>query len=457
MEETVQTRKRIVAAALCAGAVLLAGRAPAEEAPRRTLEVCGHRLELMTAAEVRALGFPWTDVPEAENAAEHYLRGANALHELKAEPLWREQFEHAVQHGWGQELTALDATLDRAATALAHYRAGAALDRCQLPYAKSPMLAGMLLPSLSKARMAARLLAAEARRYEAKGEYDEAVGNYFVILRLGKHYGNGRTLVDHLVGTACVQVGLNAAFGGLYRHAYPTKKVREFLGKLDKERAGLPDYVHALRSERAFGLGTVDDLMRVGPGGLGLFRGVPAGLTGSESPLQQRLLRILLPDRTVKKDMGRFYDKHIAAAAKPYHEAPPGQDFLEETKPWNLAAHMLLPTLSRSRNVSVRCRALYDALRLALAIKLYQAETGVYPDKLQWLVDDKVVEALPVDPFSGEPFRYRVKDGQFVLYSVGANRKDDGGKVETRPGRAEDVGFNSKMPAAKAYKPLAPE
>ena len=38
------------------------------------------------------------------------------------------------------------------------------------------------------------------------------------------------------------------------------------------------------------------------------------------------------------------------------------------------------------------------------------------------------ISRLPNDLFTGEPYKYRrTDDGQFTLYSVGWNEKDDGG------------------------------
>lgn len=40
----------------------------------------------------------------------------------------------------------------------------------------------------------------------------------------------------------------------------------------------------------------------------------------------------------------------------------------------------------------------------------------------------RFISSLPHDVITGEPYKYRrTDDGQFVLYSVGWNEKDDGG------------------------------
>ena len=64
--------------------------------------------------------------------------------------------------------------------------------------------------------------------------------------------------------------------------------------------------------------------------------------------------------------------------------------------------------------------------RLALALAAYRAEHGRYPPTLDELSGAYLGE-VPSDPFSGEALRYRLHDERCVLYSVGRNRKDDGG------------------------------
>ena len=53
----------------------------------------------------------------------------------------------------------------------------------------------------------------------------------------------------------------------------------------------------------------------------------------------------------------------------------------------------------------------------------------IFPKPLGALVPE-FIEPLPHDIINGEPLKYRrTDDGQFVLYSVGWNGRDDGGAV----------------------------
>jgi hypothetical protein len=68
--------------------------------------------------------------------------------------------------------------------------------------------------------------------------------------------------------------------------------------------------------------------------------------------------------------------------------------------------------------------AIYQRLAtIALALDAYRAEHGEYPASLEAVPSDR----LPVDPYSGEPFRYRRTEAGCVIYSVGPNGQDDDG------------------------------
>ncbi len=74
------------------------------------------------------------------------------------------------------------------------------------------------------------------------------------------------------------------------------------------------------------------------------------------------------------------------------------------------------------------CVALFRAVRLGSALREYHLREGDLPDQLSALVKAKLIKQVPTDPFSGKPPVYRRTDEGFVLYSVGRNLRDDGGK-----------------------------
>jgi hypothetical protein len=68
-----------------------------------------------------------------------------------------------------------------------------------------------------------------------------------------------------------------------------------------------------------------------------------------------------------------------------------------------------------------------DQTILACALERCRLANGKYPKTLAAL-SPRFTEKIPADVCNGEPMKYRMlPDGQFVLYSIGWNEKDDGG------------------------------
>jgi hypothetical protein len=69
----------------------------------------------------------------------------------------------------------------------------------------------------------------------------------------------------------------------------------------------------------------------------------------------------------------------------------------------------------------------FELTSLAFSLAAYRADHGSYPSSLGDLVP-KYVAQVPRDIFVDADLHYRLEDGGYVLYSVGPNGKDDGGK-----------------------------
>lgn len=96
-------------------------------------------------------------------------------------------------------------------------------------------------------------------------------------------------------------------------------------------------------------------------------------------------------------------------------------------------------TLSRAAEAEARRRLLITAL----ALERFHKSHGSYPQELKELVPGQL-KAVPIDFMDGNQLRYRVQAEQYVLYSVGSDCVDNGGKM--RPVR-DSVG-------ASDYEPL---
>jgi len=72
-------------------------------------------------------------------------------------------------------------------------------------------------------------------------------------------------------------------------------------------------------------------------------------------------------------------------------------------------------------------KALFDVTRLGLLVEDYHWQNGDYPESLDVFAPE-FGGTIPVDPMTEKAYVYKSDTESFLLYSVGLNGKDDGGK-----------------------------
>lgn len=103
---------------------------------------------------------------------------------------------------------------------------------------------------------------------------------------------------------------------------------------------------------------------------------------------------------------------------------------------WPMTLWQRWRALQRAEARHKRVVAHERLLRAELAVRCYQAEQGRLPARLEQLVP-KYLQRVPSDPFSGKPIIYRPQGTNWLLYSIGEDGVDDGGK------RAGPSGFGA--------------
>ena len=88
---------------------------------------------------------------------------------------------------------------------------------------------------------------------------------------------------------------------------------------------------------------------------------------------------------------------------------------------------LLIPAVGAAVQAEHRNEALRRAAVARIALQRYRLAHGKLPEMLQQLVPE-FLDRLPSDPFDGKPLRYVVRDGEPIIYSIGADRTDDGGQ-----------------------------
>jgi len=125
------------------------------------------------------------------------------------------------------------------------------------------------------------------------------------------------------------------------------------------------------------------------------------------------------------------YDEITALSGKPYYISRPGMhafDSRQKSLPW----YRRLPengisNISATGLKEASLEALMETARIGLAARIYRAREKHFPTSIADLVPGELPRE-PLDPFTGKPFVYRVDQNGLLVYSLGSNEKDDGGR-----------------------------
>jgi hypothetical protein len=133
-------------------------------------------------------------------------------------------------------------------------------------------------------------------------------------------------------------------------------------------------------------------------------------------------------------------EQRVVSPRKVSQSTAAGNKALQHGWPYNILARMVFPAISSSVKKYAREQSSIDLARTAIALERYRLAHGNYPESLDALAP-QFMEKVPHDIIGGGPLHYRrTDDGQFVLYSVGWNEKDDGGVVSlTKTYRLPDI------------------
>jgi hypothetical protein len=94
---------------------------------------------------------------------------------------------------------------------------------------------------------------------------------------------------------------------------------------------------------------------------------------------------------------------------------------------WAVGWWQNIGTMKRASERHYRIIAQERLLTTELALRCYYADKACAPQRLEDLVPG-YLSAVPQDPFTGRPMTYRAQGTNWVVYSVGPDRIDNGGR-----------------------------
>lgn len=365
---------------------------------------------------------------------------------VKANQANRERIELALEVAKRRRMGMPLVAFDRSATPEAQW---AMLDRVDLAESPSPL--EVSLPHLGQIRRWSRELAADCRIAAESGDADRVVRDLTTMLKLAEFLPEPPLLISQLVDYAVVslvarEIGiLLASYPGLLDQnqleivAAELRHTRTRLNSVDLEWewAILFDWIGRVYSDDGHGNGVVtyaglrstanekpaSTLLRA----VGLVLGAMLGsdLSGAIGSKRELIERLEAARAAAKKDIETMpwlrSGWNIDTVVQ-----DDGAD-MKQVGDFPLA--LLMPSLKNfieSWNVAL---AQIDIAILVTELELYRLRTGDYPHSLSDFVRGKPL-ALPSDVFDGRPIRYLRREGDSPLvYSVGVDGVDDGGRV----------------------------
>lgn len=336
---------------------------------------------------------------------------------------------------------------------------------------KTPLIA-VLQPATDLFRDVCRAVVARAMLRLGEDEVDESWDDVLACHRLARLVGQGPMLVEGLAAYALDQTasaGDQALLQRAHLAASHAAKMREDLDRL----SAMPKMADKLDvADRFTYLDNASVYSRQGVTSLAGFEEVP-GLEelsntiksllhyGAGTPIDWDLtLRMgnawfdrladayRKPTRAERKKAVSMIDEDFRRLKKTAADAK-SLDKLMRSNPRKALSErfgqvflaMFLPPITLYVDVEDRWTMRFELDKLGFALAAYRADRGAYPAKLADLMPDYIVE-VPKDIFNDSGLHYRLEGNGYLLYSVGVNGKDDGGKCDESGGTDEETPAN---------------
>jgi hypothetical protein len=305
--------------------------------------------------------------------------------------------------------------------ALALARRAAAMPRCRFPV-NWEAGAGALFPHYPKLLSLSRLLGAHAILASMDGKPADAVADNQAIVGIARHILAEPVLIGNLVAFRCLSMARNSLRRSMEVAPLTEAQSRQLYQAWAAIDLQAPFY-HTVETERCLGL-WVFDVTRNDPAKLAALAGNeehPAAVPYRLGPLGESLRK--MDEVWYLQFMAR--EVEWAKQADTTHRADRSDEL---NPPWYAAvSRMMLPAFehaTRKRNEAIAGLAL---TQWALALAVYQQQTGHFPASLQE-AKGRIDWNLPNDPFTGQNLVYRPQGSGYLLYSVGENHRDDEGR-----------------------------
>ncbi len=308
---------------------------------------------------------------------------------------------------------------------------------------------GALVPHLSRIRQMENYLRLHATAHLEQGAADLAFSDLKLGFRLAKSIEDEPFIISQLIRISALQSSLQMLREGLTRRRWTDEQLGWFQSRL-AEIDLVSSAERVLHSQLAFEVEAIDQARRgVIPLRVLLEAYDPQTRAGYDPSTLEELARTPIGKAAPS---GWYYQNMLATAHffedyfMPVVDGRTHRLFPEKAEraltdpkklratPYNLLASFFMksqvfePELGNYFVRTARIQTALDHAALACALEKHRLARGSYPETLNGLVPE-FAKSLPRDVITGEYYFYKNSGAQYLLYSVGWNKVDDGGKI----------------------------
>jgi hypothetical protein len=260
-----------------------------------------------------------------------------------------------------------------------------------------------ILPAVQDERAAIRALRYRALVQLADGQREDAFHTCLTMFRLANHFDQNPLLVGFLVAVAVRSSAVDTTDLVLLSGPLPPadhEALEKELARHDVAKA----YGRALVTDRALGIQAFDEFSTA----IGYTK-LPIGKNDYYSCLE-------------------LFDVVIEGATRPYSDAQARASVKAVLDRAGALTALLGPALDAASVRFARTEAKIRSLRVLNAILAREQAGNI--DEQPKLADLGLPAETTTDPYNGQPMHVKKTADGWLIYSVGSNLKDDGGKLD---------------------------
>lgn len=266
------------------------------------------------------------------------------------------------------------------------------------------------VPNFRKLRSLAYFLTLAGDYEQSRGNDKQAAVHYLQCVRLGQGAGNNGSLIFGMIGIAIEKIGLKPLKALLCREnisAETCSYITEEMTKLNKDHFTM---TQLLDGEMLFIDYSFESIMK--------------GEFDNDFKEYRNKPQLIGKERAA---YGEWYLEARKAVEGSYNDSLKKISAIKPA-PENSLIDKFIPNIGKAYNHYIKIRTEFRGIMLLSAVREFREAKGSYPENLNMLIPE-FIDEIPADPISADnKFIYNNESGKAILYSVGINQKDDGGK-----------------------------